>query len=225
MVVPGTARRGHQCRLAAECSRSQSVEKRRMDVHSNAMMLGWVRFSTPLSLSCLSSNFGRAHSLLFLVMPSRWSNQQYRGPWSWYGRWEPLNDADQSWTWSSSQKGDGEWKLVTRKRKKWASGTVSRGGKSCSASSDASVDKSAIKAHRTFLEVVLGDSGSQPTKNSEPERQKLAAETTSRIEKLERLIALVGDDESLVGVCGDLGRGMGSVYRRPGRVKNTGGRS
>ena len=32
-------------------------------------------------------------------------------------------------------------------------------------------------AHRTFLEVVLGDSGSQPTKHSEPERQKLAAET------------------------------------------------
>ena len=77
------------------------------------------------------------------------------------------------------------------------SGTVSPGGKSFSSLCGASVDKSAIKAHRTFLEVVLGDSDSQPTKHSEPERQKLAAETTSRIEKIERLIALVGDDESL----------------------------
>ena len=105
---------------------------------------------------------------------------------------EPLNESDRSWTWSSSQKGDGEWKLVTKKRKKWASGTVSTGGKSSSASSDISVDKSAIKAH-------LCDSSSQPTENSEPEQQKLAAETTSRVEKLERLIALVGDDESLAG--------------------------
>ena len=174
-----------------------------------------VRFSTPLSLVS-SSNFGRAHSLLFLVMPSRWSNQQNRwGRWSWYGHWEPLNDADQSWTWSSSQKGDGEWKLVTRKRKKWASGTVSPGGdNSSSASSASSVDKSAIKAHRTFLEVVLGDSGSQPTKHSEPERQKLAAETTSRIEKIERLIALVGDDESLAGHKASLERDLAAAKKQ-----------
>ena len=170
-----------------------------------------VRFST-LSSLVSSSNFGRAHSLLFLVMVSRWSNQQYRGPWSWYGRWEPLDDADQSWTWSSSQKGDGEWKLVTRK--KWTSGTVSPGGKSSSASPDASVDKSAIKAHRTFLEVVLGDSGSQPTKHSEPERQKLAAETTSRIEKIERLIAFVGDDESLAGHKASLERDLAAVKKQ-----------
>ena len=137
-----------------------------------------VRFST-LSSLVSSSNFCRAHSLLFLVMPSRWSNQQFRGPWSWYGRWERLNEAGRSWTWSSSQKGDGEWKLVTRKRKKWANGTVSIGGMSSSASSDASVDKSAIKAHRTFVEVVLGDSGAQPTKISEPEQQKLAASSVS----------------------------------------------
>ena len=60
-----------------------------------------------------------AHTVCcFLVMRSRWSNQRNRwGPWSWYGRWEPLNDANQSWTWSSSQKGDGEWKLATWKRK------------------------------------------------------------------------------------------------------------
>ena len=51
----------------------------------------------------------------------------------------------------STQKGDGEWKLVTRKRKKWARGAVTPGGKSSLASSDISVDKSAIKAHRTFL--------------------------------------------------------------------------
>ena len=43
-------------------------------------------------------------------MPSRWSNQQFRGSWSWYGRLERLNEAGRSWTWSSSQKGDGEWK-------------------------------------------------------------------------------------------------------------------
>ena len=167
-----------------------------------------------LSSLVSSSNFGRAHSLLFLVTPSRWSNQQFRGPWSWYGRWEPLNEADQSWTWSSSQKGDGEWNLVTRKRKKWASGTVSIGGKSSSASSDKSVDKSAIKAHRIFLEVVLGDSGSQPTKNSVPERQKLAAETTSRIEKLERLIALVGDDESMAGHKASLERDLAAAKKQ-----------
>ena len=131
-------------------------------------------------------------------MPSRSSNQQNRWePWSWYGHWKPLNDAGQSWTWSSSQKGDCEWKLVTRKRKKWASGTVTPGDGVSSSTSSA--DKSAIKAHRTFLEVVLGDSGSQPAKHSEPEREKLAAETTSRIEKIEQLIALVGDDESLAG--------------------------
>ena len=86
-----------------------------------------------------------------------------------------------------------------RARKVMARGNWSQGRGRSSASSVASVDKSAIKAHRTFLEVVLGDSGSQPTKHSEPERQKLAAETTSRIEKIERLIALVGDDESLAG--------------------------
>ena len=154
-----------------------------------------MRFSTHLSLVS-SSKFGRTQCFFFLVMPSRWSNQQKRwGPW--YGHWEPLNDADQSCTSSSSQKGDGEWKLVTRKRNKWASGTVSLGGGDSSSAS--SVDGSAIKAHRRFLEVVLGDSGSQPTKHSEPERQKLAAETTSRIEKIEHIVALVGDDESLAG--------------------------
>ena len=119
----------------------------------------------------------------------------------------------QSWAWSSSQKGDGEWNLVTRKRKKWASGAVSPGGKSSPASSGASVDKSAIKAHCTFLEVVLGDSGSQPTKHSEPERQKIAAETTSRIEKIERLIALVGDDESLAGHKASLERDLAAAQK------------
>ena len=104
--------------------------------------------------------------------------------------------------------------MVTRKRKKWASGSVSPGGKSSSASSDTSVDKSAIKAHRTFLEVVLGDSGSQPTKNSEPKRQKLAAETTTRIEKLERLIALVGDDESLAGHRASLERDLAAAKKQ-----------
>ena len=113
------------------------------------------------SLSCfISKLWSRTQLVVFgdafsLVKPAE----------SWYGHWEPLNDADKSWTWSSSQKGDGEWKLVTRKRKKWTSGTVSPGvGNSSSTSSASSVDKSAIKAHRTFLEVVLGDSGSQPTK-------------------------------------------------------------
>ena len=76
------------------------------------------------------------------------------------------------------------------------------------------MDKSAIKAHRTFLEVVLGDSGSQPTKHSEPERQKLAAETTSRIEKIERLIALVGDDESLAGHKASLERDLAAAKKQ-----------
>ena len=75
------------------------------------------------------------------------------------------------------------------------------------------MDKSAIKAHRTFLEVVLGDCGSQPTKNSEPERQKLAAETTARIEKLKRLIALVGDDGSLAGHKASLERDLASAKK------------
>ena len=53
-----------------------------------------MRFSTHLSLVS-SSKFGRTQCFFFLVMPSRWSNQQKRwGPW--YGHWEPLNDADQS---------------------------------------------------------------------------------------------------------------------------------
>ena len=40
------------------------------------------RFST-LSSRDSSSNFGRAHSLLFLVMPSRWSNQRCCGLRLW----------------------------------------------------------------------------------------------------------------------------------------------
>ena len=60
--VPGTARRGHQCWLASECSRSKRVEKQRMEVLSCAMTLGWNDFPL-LSLTCSSSNFGRVHSL------------------------------------------------------------------------------------------------------------------------------------------------------------------
>ena len=111
--------------------------------------------------------------------------------------------------------------LVTRKRKKWANGTVSIGGMSSSASSDTSVDKSAIKAHRTFVEVVLGDSGAQPTKISEPQQQKLAAETTSRIEKLERLIALVGDDEPLAGHKASLERDLAAAKNKFPRALGT----
>ena len=127
-----------------------------MNVGFSCAMTRGGSFST--LLSCWILKIWSGSQFVVLVVLSRWSNQQFRGPWSWNGRWEPPNEADRSWTWSSSQKRVGEWKLVTTKRKKWASGTVSTGGKSSSASSDTSVDKSAIKTHRTFLEVVLGDS-------------------------------------------------------------------
>ena len=74
-------------RLATECSRSQSVEKRRMDVHSNAMTLGCYGF--PLSsLKCPSSNFGRVHRLLSFVcrlFAVQISGICLWGPWSWHG--------------------------------------------------------------------------------------------------------------------------------------------
>ena len=61
-------------------------------------------------LSNFTQNFVRVHSCL--VMLSRLSKQEDRwGPWSWYGHWEPLNDADQSWTWSANrrEKLSGSW--------------------------------------------------------------------------------------------------------------------
>ena len=119
-----------------------------------------------------------------------------------------MNEADQSWTWAVDQKGEGGWKLVTKKRRKKSS--VSDGGDS----SAASIDNVAAKAHRTFLEVVLGDRSTQPIKHSEPERQKLAAETMSRIEKFERIIALVGDDESIAGHKAALERDLATARKQ-----------
>ena len=154
-----------------------------------------IPFGTAVEQSGLSnffSNFvSRAQTIgdaCSLVKPSRVLGV----PGPSYGYWEPLKGADQSWTWSTNQNGDGEWKTVTKKKKR----------KSTVVDVDSSAppaDDSAIKAHRTFLEAILGDGGTQPTRHSEQERQKIAAETTSRIEKLERLIAMVGDDESMAG--------------------------
>ena len=118
-----------------------------------------------------------------------------------------MQDADQSWTWSADQKGESEWTTVTKKKKRTSSVVDGE-------SSVAPADDSAPKGHRTFLEVVLGDGRTQPTRHSELERQKLAAEKTSRIEKLERLIAMVGDDESMAGHKASLERDLAAARRQ-----------
>ena len=103
--------------------------------------------------------------------------------------WELLQDASQSWTWSATLLQDSEWMFDTRKTK-WAKGVVAL-STDVDTSSVLPAVGSATKAHRTFLDEVLWNCGSQPpaSKHSEPERQKLAAETASRVDKLEQIIA------------------------------------
>ena len=148
----------------------------------------------------------------FCGYPTR--QKRDREMWSWYGHWEPLQDADQSWTWSATPKKEGEWKLVTRK-KKWAKGVVAP-STDADNSSVSPADDEATKAHRTFLEAVLRICWSQPSasRHSELERQNVAAETSSQIDNLEQLIASAGDDETMAGHRASLARELAAAKKR-----------